>query len=78
MGTPDNINNIFISKVCTPKERRRIINALHTYQDVISWSYEDLKTYDMLIITHTIPLKPGGKPFRQRQRPINALLETIT
>lgn len=77
MGTPNNVKNVYIGKVCTPKERKGLIDALHAYQDVIAWSYEDLKTYDTSIITHTIPLKPGAKPFRQRQRPINALLEPI-
>lgn len=64
MGTQDDIKNVFIGKVYTPEERKGIIDALHTYQDVIAWSYEDLKTYDTSIITHTIPLKLGVRPFR--------------
>lgn len=53
------------------------MDALQTYHDVIGWGYEELKIYDTSIITHTIPLKPDVRPFRQRQRPINALLEPI-
>lgn len=66
MGTPDEVKNVFIGKVCIPKEKKGIIDALHVYQDIIAWIYEVLKTYDTLIITHTIPLKPDAKPFRQR------------
>ena len=47
------------------------------FSDVIAWGYEDLKTYDTSLITHTIPLKPNSKPFRQRQRLINPLLEPL-
>ena len=44
------------------------------YTDVFSWSYEDLKEYDTSIIQHTIPIRPGEKPFRQKLRRINPLL----
>ena len=47
------------------------------YKDVIAWSYEELKTYDPKIITHEIPLKPNAKPFRQRKRPINPIIEPL-
>lgn len=33
--------------------------------------------YDTSNITHTIPLKPRVRPFSQRKRPINSLLEPI-
>lgn len=77
MGTVDDVKNVFIGKVCKLEEKRGIIDVIHAYRDVIAWSYEDLKTYDTSIITHTIPLKPNSKPFRQRKRPVNALLEPI-
>ena len=32
------------------------------FKDVFAWTYEDLKTYDMKIIQHVIPLKEDGKP----------------
>ena len=44
------------------------------YIDVFSWSYEDLKEYDTSIIQHTIPIKPGEKPFRDQQRRVNPML----
>lgn len=66
MGVAEKIKNVFICKVCTLEERKGIIDALHTFHDVITWGYEDLKTYDMPIITHTIPLKPNVWPLWQR------------
>ena len=47
------------------------------YTDVFAWIYEDLKEYDTSIIQHTIPIKPGGKPFRQKLRRINPKLVPI-
>lgn len=66
-GTPNDVKSNFIGKVCTPEEKRGTVDALHTYQDVISWSYEDLKTYDTSIITHTIPFEPATKPFKKER-----------
>ena len=47
------------------------------YKDVIAWSYEELKTYDPKIMTHDIPLKPDAKPFHQRKRPVNPIIEPL-
>ena len=44
------------------------------YTDVFSWSYEDLKEYETSIIQHTVPIKLGEKPFRQKLRRINPKL----
>lgn len=76
--TPTGIKNILIGKSCVGQERKKIIAIIKQYIDVIAWKYEHLKTYNLDIITHTIPLKPGVAPFRQRQRQVNALLEPIS
>jgi hypothetical protein len=39
-----------------------------------TWSYDELKTYDTIVIEHKIPLKLGIKPFRQKLRQINPIL----
>ena len=52
-----------IGKVYTERERKEMLQLLNEYKDVISWSFEDLKTYDLDIIVHDIPLKPDAKPF---------------
>ena len=54
--------------------KERYIDLFKKYMDVFSLSYEDLKTYDKIIIQHQIPLKEGIKPHRQKLRRINALL----
>ena len=54
-----------------------MLKLLTEFKDVISWSYEELKTYDPKIITHNISLKLGVKSFWQRQRPINPITELL-
>jgi len=50
---------------------------LGEFQDVFSWSYEDLCGFDPTIIQHAIPIQKGIKPVRKKQRPINPALEEI-
>jgi hypothetical protein len=50
---------------------------LGEFQDVFSWSYEDICRFDLALIQHVIPIKEGIKPVRKKQRPINPALETI-
>jgi hypothetical protein len=50
---------------------------LKEFSDVFSWTYEDLRTYDINVIEHKIPLKEEAKPFRQKLRQINPMLLPI-
>jgi hypothetical protein len=51
------------------------MELLTEFKDVFSWSYEDLKVFDMHEIVHAIPIIPDLKPYRQRQRKNNPALE---
>ena len=66
LGTDEEPKMVQIRKVCNKQEREDMHKLLTKYKDVIAWSYEELKTYDLEIITHDIPLKPDAKPFQQR------------
>jgi hypothetical protein len=50
---------------------------MKNYVDTFTWSYEDLKTFDIDIIQHKIPLKVGSKPFRHNIRQFNPMLMSI-
>ena len=47
------------------------------YKDIFAWTYEDMKTYDMKIIQHVIPLKENAKPFQQKLRKMHPSLEPL-
>lgn len=53
--------------------KERYIEIFKKYTNVFAWSYEDLKTYDVNIIQHKVPLKEGIKPFKQKLRQIKPL-----
>ena len=57
LGIDEEPKMVQIGKVCNQQERNDMLKLLTKYKDVISWSYEELKTYDPEIITHDIPLK---------------------
>ena len=68
---------IKLYKSLPPQEKEKYIDLLKEYQDVFSWSYEDLKAYDTNIIQHKIPIKYDKKPFKQKLRRINPILLTL-
>ena len=44
---------------------------------MFAWTYEELKTYDMKIIQHVIPIKGGIKPYQQPLRKMYPKLEHL-
>ena len=77
IDTEDDPKIIKLSKKLPAKEKEGYVNLMKKYTDVFAWSYEDLKEYDTSIIQHTILIKPGEKPFRQKLRRINLKLVPI-
>jgi hypothetical protein len=45
---------------------------LRGFQKVFSWSYRDLRGFDLGLIHNSIPIKEGMKSSRKEQRPINS------
>jgi len=74
LGTSQAPQKVYIGKQLKPHIRSMRIALLKKYKHVCAWSYEDLKAYREDLFQHEIPLKPGAKPFRQKQRPINPTL----
>jgi len=46
----------------------KYIELFKEFQNVLAWSYEDLKSYDTSVIQHTIPLKENQKSFKQKPK----------
>jgi hypothetical protein len=65
LETPEAPKNVNLGKNISKGERKAYPKLFRQYQDVFTWSYMDLKTYDTRIIQHTILLKPKMKPFQQ-------------
>ena len=68
VGTEENPKMVKLSKYLPPNQKLKYVELIKEFQDVFSWSYEDLKSYDTSVILHTIPLKESQKPFKQKFR----------
>ena len=77
LDTEEDPRMVRIGKECNAHEREDMLKLLTEYKDVIAWSQEELKIYDLEIITHDIPLKPDSKPFRQRKIPVNTITKLL-
>ena len=56
----------WIATDLTEEEESLLVSTLKEYRDVFAWSYKDLKGVDPKVCQHTIPLKEGAKPRKQR------------
>lgn len=60
------------------EERKKLTNLLREDQDVLAFSYDELKGYREDFMEHTIPLKDkNAKPFHKNLRQINANLAPL-
>ncbi len=54
--------------------KKNYIHMMKGYSNVFSWTYNVLKVYDTSIIRHTIPIKKGRVPFKQKLRRMNPMV----
>jgi hypothetical protein len=55
------------------EERSEIETSIREYKDIFTWTYDGLKVYKGDIIQHTIHLKKGAKPLKQKKRHMELL-----
>jgi hypothetical protein len=77
LETQKNPKNINLSRTVSKEEIKSYLKLFRQYQDVFTWSYRDMKTYDTRIIQHTIPLKPEVKPLQQNLWKYHPSLEPL-
>jgi hypothetical protein len=75
IGTPDCPKNVKIGAQCFDEEKLKFTQCLSEFQDIFSWSYEDLRGFDLSLIQHVIPIKEGIKLVMKKQKPVNPALE---
>jgi hypothetical protein len=77
LGTEEDPKYVKLSSSLLKEQRDEYVKLLKEFDDVFSWKYEYLRTYDTKIIEHKIPLKEDTKPFRRKLRQINPMLLPI-
>ena len=74
IGTDKDPKLIKIGKGTSKEERNNLINLIKEYRYVLSFSYDEIKSYQEYVFQHTIPLTEEAtkvKPFRQKLKQIN-------
>ena len=82
LGSQSHPELVNFSSELTANQKSELCSLMKEFADVFAWEYSDLKTYDIAIIQHRIPLKRtpflSNKsytiPFKQKLRPISPLL----
>jgi hypothetical protein len=59
IGTSKYRKIIKLGSQCSDKEKVKFTKLLYEFQDVFSWSYEDILGFDPTLIQHAIPIKEG-------------------
>jgi hypothetical protein len=77
LGSTNNPQNINLGRSLSLGEKKAYLKLFREYQDVFTWSYQDLKIYETKIIHHTIPLRPEFNPFQQKLRKFHPSLEPL-
>jgi hypothetical protein len=75
LGTSQYPKLVKLGAQCSNEENAKFTELLCEFQDVFSWSYEDLHGFDPILIQHATPIKEGIKLVRKKQRLINPTLE---
>ena len=62
---------------CTDEETPKFVKLFQECTDIFSWSFEALKTYDLEIFQHTIPLVDEAIPIWKKPRSMNSSLKPL-
>ena len=68
LGSEDEQKMIQIGNTLNLKEKKELIILLQEYEEIFSWSYEDMPGIDTDIVQHHIPTDPTIKPVKQKLR----------
>jgi ribonuclease HI len=77
IGTEEKPKLVKLSNNLSEEQRDEYNELLKEFVDVFASTYEDLRTYDIIVIEHKISLKEKVEPFRQKLRQINPMLLPI-
>jgi hypothetical protein len=72
-----NGKSLNMGKVCSEIEQESFIHLCQEFNDVFSWTFDDLKAFDPRLFQHTIDLIENVKPVRQKQRPVYPKIEPL-
>ena len=64
LGTEKEKREVKIGTTLSPTTRKKLIDLLREYNDVFTWSYQDMSGLDTDIVVHHLPLKEKCAPVK--------------
>ena len=68
LGTEADRKEVKIGANLEDSVKSRLVQMLHDYVEVFSWSYEDMLGLDADIVVHRLPTKEDCPPVKQKVR----------
>lgn len=57
LGIKEDTKEVRIGIALEDEMKKKLIDLLHEYMDVFSWSYKDMPELDTAIVVHRLPFK---------------------
>jgi len=77
LGTEKEPKNVNLGLGCSPQEKVMFVKLFKEYKDVFAWTYGNLKTFDIGIMQHVIPLEKDVNPYQRKLRKMHPSLEPL-
>jgi len=74
VANEENPKYVNLASHLTEEQKSEYGESLKEFSDIFAWKYSDLKTYNIDIIKHKIPLNKDTKLFRQKLRSFSPIL----
>ncbi|XP_070051866.1 uncharacterized protein [Nicotiana tomentosiformis] len=68
LGDSELVKETRISIHLSPSEKEEYIRFLKEYEDIFSWSYDDMMGLSISIVAHKLPTNPTCPPVKQKLR----------
>lgn len=68
LGSEEQPRNVKIGTTLSAEERTEMIKLFTEFEDVFTWSYEDMHGLDTNMVVHRLPTHPDVKPDKQNLR----------
>ena len=70
LGAGDERKEVKVGTSMTASIHNKLVTLLQDYQDVFTWSYRYMPSFDSNMVQHRLPLNPGCSPVKQKLRRI--------
>ena len=70
LGVGSERKEVKVGTGMTASIHNKLVTLLQDYQDVFTWSYRYMPSFDSNMVQHRLPLNPGCSPVKQKLRRI--------